>query len=155
MCCHYPSLLSWNNVFKLCFKANIFFVVNVPSKIWVGKILKSECIQNLNALFSYNIVVVNEVVQGVCECQDLHFRNCRTALPFFFRGIRFFYLLVPWGKQSCVYIFLRPCLEPWQDFVGMVTCSVQCSSNMFELGQNKTIDSRAHCVMVSLTNDLM
>lgn len=104
MCCHYPSLLSWNNVFKLCFKANIFFVVNVPSEIWVGKILKSECIQNLNALFSYNIVVVNEVVQGVCECQDLHFRNCRTALPFFFRGIRF---LTFWfrGENSLVFTF--------------------------------------------------
>lgn len=103
LCCHYPSLLSGNNVFKLCFNASMFFVVNVPSKIWVGKILKSECIQNLKALFSYDVVVVNEVVQDVCECQNLHFRNCRTALPFFFRGIPFFDLLVPWRKQSCLH----------------------------------------------------
>lgn len=127
LCCHYPSLLSGNNVFKLCFNASMFFVVNVPSKIWVGKILKSECIQNLNALFSYNVVVVNEVVQDVCECQNLHFRNCRTALPFFLSRDPFFWPFGSVGKtvlclhfpEAVSWAMTRPCRH------GHLQCAVQ------------------------------
>ena len=105
LCCHYPSLLSGNNVFKLCFNASMFFVVNVPSKILVGKILKSECIQNLNALFSYNVVVVNEVVQDVFANAKISILEIAEQLFLFsFEGSLFltFWFL---GENSLVFTF--------------------------------------------------